>query len=239
MLIIPAIDIIENKIVRLTKGDFQQVQSYKVSLFNQIEKYLEAGFNHIHIIDLYASKDDNITTLNLLREIKQRFEVRIEFGGGIRNENNVKSLLDLGVDILIIGSLSVTNKSLFEKIIASYHPENFIIATDVLNHSIMIKGWKVNSQINIYDHINYCKQLGLKKFLCTDIEKDGMMCGLNINLYNEIKEKNPDIFLIASGGVSGIEDIIKLMQINTDACVIGKAIYEGKIDLKELKKFDN
>ncbi|GAB4133743.1 MAG: 1-(5-phosphoribosyl)-5-[(5-phosphoribosylamino) methylideneamino]imidazole-4-carboxamide isomerase [Ignavibacteriales bacterium] len=239
MLIIPAIDVIDNKVVRLTKGDFENIKNYEVSIIEQVERYVEAGFHRIHIVDLNASKDSKISTINLLKEIKRRFQIGIEFGGGIRNMEDVQKLFDTAIDNLIIGSLSVTDKNLFEKIIAEFKPENFIIAADVLNYSIMIKGWTVDSGINIFEHIEYCKSLGLKNVLCTDIEKDGMMKGVSFNLYNELKTKYPELFLIASGGVSNIDDVTLLKKYNVDACVVGKAIYEGKIDLKELKKFDN
>jgi phosphoribosylformimino-5-aminoimidazole carboxamide ribotide isomerase len=238
MLIIPAIDIINNKIVRLTKGDYNIVKNYSISVLSQIEEYAKHKFRFVHIIDLMASKEEKICVLNLLKDIIQKSQISIQFGGGIRSIEDVERLFDIGVKRLIIGSLAVKNKPLFEKIVSVYNPNNFIVAADVKDYSVMTKGWTEDSTINIFSHIEYCKSLGLNNYLCTDIDKDGMLAGVNVSLYKEIKKLFPEIFLIASGGISCINDIKELNENKIDSCVVGKAIYEGKIKLRELKEFD-
>jgi len=239
MLVIPAIDIIDNKIVRLTKGNYTLAKNYNVDVLNQVQKFEDIGFNFVHIIDLLASKEATISTFNLLSDIIRKTKLQIQFGGGIRCEEDVEKLFDIGVNRVIIGSMSINNKPLFEKIISKNKLYEFVIAADVKNNSVMIKGWTEDSSVNIFNHIEYCCSLGLNNFLCTDIDKDGMLSGVNVKLYKEIKEAFPHIFLIASGGISSTSDVKELSENNINSCVVGKAIYEGKISLQELKKYDN
>jgi len=234
MLIIPAIDIIDGEVVRLSKGKYESKVSYNKTPLEQAKIYDDLGFKWLHIVDLSGSKDGKIGTKKILEEIKNKTNLKIEFGGGIRTKNDVVSLNNIGIDGIIIGSFSVTNKNEFESIFSDVDSNRIIIATDVLDYKIRIKGWTENTNIHLYDHIKYCTKLGVETFLCTDISVDGMLSGPNFNLYNSTLEKFPNIQLTASGGVSNINDVIKLKELAIRGVVIGKAIYENKIDLKEL-----
>ncbi|MBI1938723.1 MAG: 1-(5-phosphoribosyl)-5-[(5-phosphoribosylamino)methylideneamino]imidazole-4-carboxamide isomerase [Ignavibacteriales bacterium] len=236
MLIIPAIDILGGKVVRLSKGDFNQSTFYDFSPLELAVKYFSAGFEWIHIVDLLGSKEGKIGIQNLLGEIKASVNIKIEFGGGIRNETQIEELISLGVDRIVVGSLSITNKKLFENVVSKFSPEKFIAAIDVMNEKVFIKGWTEDSHVGLYQHIEYCSLLGMKTFLCTDISKDGTLKGPNNDMYKNIMTRFPKINVIASGGISSIEDIKKLNEHNLYAAVVGKAIYENKINLEELVK---
>lgn len=237
MLVIPAIDIYENSIVRLKKGDFGSITYYKNTPLQQAKLYDFLGFQSVHIVDLIGSKTGKLTSLDSIEKIKAATNLKIEFGGGIRDEKTVSELFTAGVDFVIIGSLSIKNRSEFELILRNYPAEKIIAAIDAKNEKVKITGWIEDTSISIYSHIEYCSKLGVKKFLCTDISKDGMLTGTNIELYKKIIEKYKDVQLIASGGVKDIEDLKSLKKINPYAVVVGKAIYEEKINLKELAKF--
>jgi phosphoribosylformimino-5-aminoimidazole carboxamide ribotide isomerase len=237
MLIIPAIDILNGKLVRLEKGDYRNHKIYSKNPIEVARQFVEHGFDLIHIIDLLGSKDGKISTTQLVRRIKSELKLKIQFGGGIRSLDDVKILVDCGVDKIIIGSISVTNKKEFEKIIHYVGAEKIITSIDTNNELIKINGWIEQTDISIKDHIRYCISLKLKTFLCTDINKDGMLTGPNILLYGTLMKQFPNVEIIASGGVSKLEDVEKLKLEKLFAVVIGKAIYENKIKLKELSKF--
>jgi phosphoribosylformimino-5-aminoimidazole carboxamide ribotide isomerase len=237
MLIIPALDIYDDSVVRLSKGDFDSITYYKNTPLQQALLYDSLGFSIVHIVDLLGSKTGKITSLESIKQIKSKTRLKIEFGGGIRDVKTVSGLFAAGIDFVIIGSLSVKNKNEYELILKNYGPEKIITAIDAGNEMVKITGWTEDASISIYSHIEYCLNLGNKKFLCTDISKDGMLTGANIELYKKILSKYPEIQLIASGGVKDIEDIKSLNKINPYAVVIGKAIYEEKINLKELAEF--
>ncbi|MCW8850796.1 MAG: 1-(5-phosphoribosyl)-5-[(5-phosphoribosylamino)methylideneamino]imidazole-4-carboxamide isomerase [Melioribacteraceae bacterium] len=236
MLVIPAIDIIDGKVVRLSKGEYDSVISYNKTPLEQAKIYDSLGFEWLHVVDLSGSKDGSINTTKIIEDIKNQTNLKIEFGGGIRTQNDVVKLNDLGVDGIIIGSMSVTNKTEFESIFELINPDKIIIAADVLDYTIRIKGWTEDSNIHLFDHIEYCKGLGIKNYLCTDIAVDGMLTGPSYTLYNETIKKYPEIELTASGGVSSMNDIIRLLELPLRGVVVGKAIYENKINLEELAK---
>lgn len=234
MLIIPAIDIIDNKVVRLSEGDYNKSTVYENTPLKQAEKYSQLGFKWIHIVDLLASKSGEINVVETISSIKNKYNIKIEFGGGIRSLNDVDKMFEAGIDKVILGSISINDKIEFEKIVNKYGEEKTITAVDVKDEFVAIKGWTEKSSIHISEHINYCKNLGLKTFLCTDISKDGLLKGPNYKLYEKLSKKFKDINFIASGGISCIDDIIKLKEMKMYAAVVGRAIYENKINLKEL-----
>lgn len=235
MLIIPAIDIYQNKVVRLKKGDFNQVTYYQFDPFELAAKFSGIGFKRIHIVDLAASKSGIITTLDLLRKIKSSAEVEIQFGGGIRNLEQVERVIESGADKIIIGSLSIENKAEFELIVSRVGASRIIAGIDVMGEEIRISGWTRGSSVTVHKHIEYCSGLGIFHFLCTDIQKDGMLSGPSTALYNKLMSVYPSIKLIASGGISSIEDLTNLKENRLYATVVGRAIYDSKISLEELK----
>lgn len=237
MLIIPAIDILENKVARLTRGDYNSATFYDTTPLKMAEKYNTVGFNWIHVVDLSAALDGRINILPIIKEIKSKTSLKIEFGGGIRSEEQVNQLFDANVDRIIVGSLSVKNKTEFEKIIKRFGANRFVAAIDSNNEKILTKGWTEESGISIYDHIEYCSSLGIDTFLCTDISRDGTLRGSNDQLYKKIMNRYSNIKLIASGGVGSLHDVILLKSINLYAVIVGKAIYENKIKLEDLINF--
>lgn len=237
MLIIPAIDIYENKVVRLRKGNFNEITFYDFSPVERATEFSNANIKWIHLVDLLGSKTGKISITNLISDIKKNSKLKIQFGGGIRNIETAENLFALGVDKIVIGSLSIINKNEFEKIAKKYNSEKLIVSIDVINYQIEIKGWTETTNISILEHINYCKDLGIKYFLCTDISKDGTMEGPNLNLYTEILNNYPNLKLIASGGVYNLENIKSLSALNLYGVVIGKAIYENQIKLEDLVNF--
>jgi len=234
MLIIPAIDLYENKIVRLRKGDFNRVTFYDETPLTKAKEFAQHGFEWIHIVDLLGSKTGTISVDAIIREIKKETTLKIEFGGGVRNSQTVSQLFEIGINKIILGSISVNNKIEFEIIVKNFPPQNFIIAVDALDEMLAVSGWTEATEISVYEHIEYCLQFGLTHFLCTDISKDGMLTGTNVELYQNILSRFPSINLIASGGIKDLDDVKKVNKIDPYGVVIGKAIYEGKINLKEL-----
>lgn len=236
MLIIPAIDLYDNKIVRLRKGDFNQVTFYEQTPLAQAKEFEQHGFEWLHMVDLLGSKTGTISVDKIIQGVKKETKLKIEFGGGVRNVQSVSQLFEIGVAKIILGSISVKNKNEFEAIVKNFPPQNFIIAVDALDEKLAVSGWTEATAISIYEHIEYCLQFGLTQFLCTDISKDGMLTGTNVELYQKILSRFPNINLIASGGIKDLDDVKKVREINPYGVVIGKAIYESKIDLKELAK---
>lgn len=234
MLIIPAIDLYDNKIVRLRKGDFNQVTFYEQTPLAQAKEFEQHGFEWLHMVDLLGSKTGTISVDKIIQGVKKETKLKIEFGGGVRNVQSVSQLFEIGVAKIILGSISVKNKIEFETIVKNFPPQNFIIAVDALDEKLAVSGWTEATAISVYEHIEYCSQFGLTHFLCTDISKDGMLTGTNVDLYKNILSRFPNINLIASGGIKDLDDVKKVKEINPYGVVIGKAIYENKIDLKEL-----
>jgi phosphoribosylformimino-5-aminoimidazole carboxamide ribotide isomerase len=236
MIIIPAIDIYENKVVRLSKGDFKEIKFYDKTPLQQAKEFEAFGFNLIHIVDLIGSKTGKITALKTLQEIKANTNLEIQFGGGIRSKSSANELFSSGIDRVIIGSLAIKNPDEFKKILEKYSTGKIIIAADVKDNMIKITGWTEETPITLNQLIDSCLNIGITKFICTDISRDGMFSGPNVDLYKRILYNYPGIDLIASGGVRDIKDILELKEINPYAVVVGKAIYENKINLKELSE---
>lgn len=238
MKIIPAIDLLEGKVVRLTQGKFDDVKIYSNNPLEQIKIFEEYGFNMIHIVDLSGSKYGKISTIKILEEIKNKSKIKIQFGGGIRSLKDMNILLQLGIDKIVIGSLPFTNRNEFLKIADAVPNEKIILAADTLRNDVVVKGWLEKAKMSVNTFISEWFNYGIKNFLVTDTEKDGMLEGPNINLYSKLISSFPEINLLASGGIKDIDDIKKISECNIGAVIIGKAIYENKIDIKELLKLD-
>lgn len=237
MLVIPAIDIIENKAVRLSKGDFNSVKQYSENPLELVKQFKDTGFKRIHIVDLEASKTGSFTCLDLLEKIKSSLEIEVEFGGGIRKLDALKQLDKIGIDYFILGSITVKDEAAVESMIDLYDKSKFIFAADVLDDKIRVSGWTESTNISLNEYIQKWSEQNILNYLCTDISKDGMLEGPNIDLYEETLKNYPNINLIASGGISEIDDIRKLQENKIKYAVVGKAFYEGKISIEELSKF--
>ena len=237
MLAIPAIDIFNGKVARLLKGNFQEITYYDKSPLEYAQLFDSIGLEWLHIVDLAASVTGNISVGDQIKKIKFFTDLKIQFGGGIKNIFNAQKSFDSGADRIVIGSISVTDRNEFEKICDKYGTEKIVVAADINDEMIYVKGWTEKSSVTLWNHLEYCTTVGVKYFLCTDISKDGTLKGPNINLYRRILERFNQINLIASGGISCIDDMLKLNHNGVYGAVVGKAIYENKISLEELKQF--
>lgn len=234
MTIIPAIDIIDGKCVRLTKGDYAQQKVYNENPLEVAKQFEAAGITRLHIVDLDGAKAGSIVNLKILEAIAANTKLVIDFGGGIKKINDVESVFNAGAAIVTIGSMAVKHPELLEEWLMEFGADKFLIGADVLDEKIKISGWLEDGGINIFDFIGKMIGLGATNIFCTDISKDGVMQGPSIDLYKKILEQHPEIKLIASGGVSNINDVIALQETGCSGAIIGKAIYEGLITLDQL-----
>ena len=233
--LIPAIDIIQGQCVRLSKGDYDTKRVYGNPV--EIAQQMEAlGFRRLHLVDLDGAKEGHVVNLQVLRDICQKTNLIIDFGGGVKTEKDVELVLETGAKMITVGSMAVKSPSTLLKWIETYGAEHLILGADVRDGRISINGWMEDSEILLDDFLQYYTEAGIKNVLCTDISRDGMLQGPSTPLYRKIMEAHPQCHLIASGGVSCIEDIIELDEAGIPAVVFGKAIYEGRIDLQELAK---
>lgn len=242
MYIIPAIDILNGKVVRLREGDYEQATFYDVTLEEMIEKYYSNGTEFIHIIDLNGAKGD-FSNQKFLFDIIRKTEIKVQYGGGVRSIDKVKELIDSGIHRVIVGTQALTNSEflseLSKEICGKYKSQDqLVVAIDVLDEVIKYSGWMESSPIKMMDYVDKCLNLGFFRFLCTDIDKDGKLGGAGVKLYEKLLEHSPFIKLIASGGISSMDDIEKLQQIKVESCVVGKAIYEGRISIEEIKDWN-
>ena len=234
MTIIPAIDIINGKCVRLTKGDYTQQKVYNENPVEVAKQFADAGLQRVHIVDLDGAKAGKIINLAVLEAIASATNLVIDFGGGIKNINDVGSIFNAGASIATIGSLAVKRPELLEEWLMEFGAGKFLIGADVLEGKIKISGWLEDGGIDIFSFIGKMIGLGVTNIFCTDISKDGAMKGPSVDLYKQIMDQHPEINLIASGGVTTIDDVEELKAIGCSGAIIGKAIYEGNISLQQL-----
>lgn len=234
MTIIPAIDIINGKCVRLTKGDYAQQKIYNENPVEVAKQFADAGLQRVHIVDLDGAKAGKILNLGVLESIAAVTNLIIDFGGGIKNINDISNVFSAGASIATIGSLAVKHPEIVEEWLMEFGADKFLIGADVLEEKIKISGWLEDGGIDIFTFIGKVIGLGAHNIFCTDISKDGLMEGPSVDLYKKIKEQHPEINLIASGGVTTINDVVELKGIGCSGVIIGKAIYEGNITLQQL-----
>ncbi len=242
MYIIPAVDVLDQKIVRLREGDYNQITQYEVSLEEQIELYQSNGTEFVHIIDLNGAKGD-FSNQKYLADIIKKTEMKVQYGGGVRSIDKVKELLDSGIHRVIVGTQAITNPSFLEELSKEVCgktklSDHIVIAIDVLDEVIKYSGWMESSPIKLMDYVDKCLQLGFFRFLCTDINKDGKLGGAGVDLYKKLLNHSPFIKLIASGGISSMADIEELNEYKIESCVVGKAIYENRISIEEIKDWN-
>ncbi len=235
MRIIPAIDIIDGKCVRLSKGDYNSMKVYNENPLEVAKAFEDSGIQYLHLVDLDGAKSKHIVNYKILETIASKTGLKIDFGGGLKSDNDLRIAFESGARQITSGSIAASNPELFLYWLESYGSDKIILGADYLNRKIATQGWKKNSEIDVLDFIQNYEQKGIKYAICTDIDKDGMLQGASIELYAEIIA-NSEINLIASGGVSSIEDLELLKKMGCEGAIVGKAIYEGKITLKELRK---
>jgi phosphoribosylformimino-5-aminoimidazole carboxamide ribotide isomerase len=234
--IIPAIDIIEGKCVRLTQGDFGQMKVYRKNPAEVALEFQDVGMEYLHLVDLDGAKKGKVVNWKVIEEIQDKTVLTIDFGGGVKTDEEVEHLLNLGINQINVGSLAVQEPKKFIGWLHKYGPDNFILSADVKNENIMINGWQESVNFRLFNLVIEFINQGLEYLTCTDIGSDGMLQGPNIGLYKKLKQRFPSLKINASGGVSSADDIKALNFLNLHGVIIGKAIYEGRINLAELKK---
>ena len=232
--LIPAIDIINGQCVRLTKGDYDQKTVYRDSPAEVAQEFESIGFKRLHVVDLDGAKSKHIVNTDVLRQIVLQTHLCVDFGGGIKTDDDIETAFANGAEMVTVGSIAVTNPDLFISWLQIYGADRLILGADVRNGKISINGWKEDSTEDLLPFLKKYIDAGVKNVLCTEISKDGTLQGPAIDLYKRVMQEYPDLHLIASGGVSNIDDIRALDAAGIPAVVFGKAIYEGKIDLHEL-----
>ena len=236
--LIPAIDIIEGQCVRLTKGDYDQKTVYDNPL-EMAQEFERIGFRRLHMVDLDGAKSKHIVNDEMLNRITKATNLIVDFGGGIKTDEDIRKAFDNGASMVTVGSIAVTHPELFLSWVEQYGAERLILGADVRNGKISINGWKEDSTEDLLPFLRRYIDAGVRNVLCTEISKDGTLQGPAIELYQRVMKEYPELHLIASGGVSSIEDIKSLDAAGIPAVVFGKAIYEGKINLQELWDWQN
>ena len=231
--LIPAIDIIGGQCVRLTKGDYDQKTVYGDPL-EMAHEFEKAGIKRLHMVDLDGAKSKHIVNSHVLKQVAAETNLEIDFGGGIKSHEDIDAAFESGAQMVTVGSVAVTNPQLFTWWLQKYGPDRMILGADVRNGKISINGWKEDSTEDLLPFLKKYVDAGVKSVLCTEISKDGTLGGPAIDLYREVLNAYPGLHLIASGGVSSIDDIRALDKAGIPAVVFGKAIYEGRIDLEDL-----
>ena len=235
--IIPAIDIIDGKCVRLTQGDYNQKTVYNEDPVEVAKMFEDAGIKRLHTVDLDGARSSHVVNTRVIERIATHTNLTIDFGGGIKSDEDLRKAFDAGAQMVTIGSVAVKEPELFASWVETYGREKIILGADVKNGYISISGWLEEGEQKLMDFICHHTKNGIHNVLCTDISRDGMLQGPAIELYKDIMAHYPNLHLIASGGVSCINDIERLNDAGIPAVVFGKAIYEGRINLKELERF--
>lgn len=237
--IIPAIDIIGGKCVRLTNGDYEKQRTYADNPAEMAAELESLGARRLHVVDLDGAKSRHIVNTATLEQITGRTNLVVDFGGGIKSEDDIERAFRFGASMVTVGSVAVTDKALMQRWIDTYGAERIILGADVRDGRISVNGWKEDSQEEIADFLEYYINKGVTKVLCTDISRDGTLEGPSLELYRKILRRFPDLYLIASGGVSGVGDIRELDSAGVPAVVFGKAFYEGRISKEEFRNLFN
>lgn len=238
MEIIPAIDIIDGKCVRLTEGDYSQKKIYNEHPLEVARQFEDAGLRRLHLVDLDGAKAGAVKNWKVLEALAGKTSLVIDFGGGIKQESDLRIVFDSGAVLATIGSMAVKNEMEFARWLVVFGPEKFLLGADVKGEKIAVGGWLETTSVWVYDFIQSWTEKGVLQLFCTDVSKDGKLEGPSTDLYKSILEKFPDLHFIASGGVSGMKDLDVLRAIGCRGAIIGKAIYEGRISLNDLKKFN-
>jgi phosphoribosylformimino-5-aminoimidazole carboxamide ribotide isomerase len=237
MQIIPAIDIIDGKCVRLTQGDYKQQTTYHDRPLEVAKQFEAAGLKRLHLVDLDGARQKAVKNWKVLEDLTNGTSLAIDFGGGINSKEDVQVVLDSGAQWATVGSIAVKNEAALEEWFADFGADKFMLGADVKDRCIAIHGWMETTGITIVDFIRKYIDKGIQQVFCTDVSKDGKLEGPSVELYQEIVEEFPSLFFIASGGVSSVDDLVRLKDIGCQGAIVGKAIYENRISLEQLKAF--
>ena len=237
MRIIPAIDIIDGKCVRLSKGNYDTKKIYNENPLEVAKSFESHGIQYLHLVDLDGAKSSQIVNYKILEQIASKTTLKIDFGGGLKSDNDLRIAFECGANQITGGSIAVKNPILFQEWIANYGSDKIILGADANNEKIAISGWIEESKNELIPFIKDYQSKGIQYVICTDIAKDGMLEGPSFDLYQKILSQIPNLHLIASGGISSFDELPKLASIGCEGTIIGKAIYENRISLKQLEKY--
>ena len=237
MIVIPAIDIIDGKCVRLTKGDYNQKTIYNEDPLEVALQFEDAGLKRLHLVDLDGAKAGDVKNWKVLEKIAGKTSLVIDFSGGISTQKSLEITFNSGATYAAVGSIAVKDEFTFSGWLLAFGADRFIIGADVKNEIIVIKGWTETTSLTVFDLISIYKAKGVKQFFCTDVNKDGLLQGPATDLYKKIMNEHPSIDLIASGGIAALKEIEELREAGCSGAIIGKAIYENKVSLNDLKRF--
>lgn len=237
--VIPAIDLLDAKVVRLHQGDYKQATVYSENLLEYVADFQQAGFDHIHIVDLNGAKEGRFVNLHLIEEVIQKTGVKVQTGGGVRAYEHIQKLLEHGIHQVICTSFAVKNEEAWFKAISDFGPDHCILGMDLKNGKIAHSGWLETADEEVQHVLSRHHKAGIKRVLCTDISKDGTLQGPNLSLYETLKKQFTDIEFIASGGVSNAKDILELAKLELYGTVVGRAFYEGKVTTQEMAQLHN
>jgi phosphoribosylformimino-5-aminoimidazole carboxamide ribotide isomerase len=232
--IIPAIDILHGKCVRLTQGDYASGKIYNEKPLEVARQFEDAGLKRLHLVDLDGAKDGRVKNWNLLETIAGKTSLVIDFGGGIGTAKDLQIVFECGAAFATVGSIAVKNENLLREWMLVYGPGKFLLGADVRDEKISISGWTVDTEIQVFDFMEKYIMAGIKQIFCTDIKMDGVMNGPSMELYKKIIDRFPNLHFIASGGIRSLDDIYQLEELGCKGAIVGKAIYEGLITLKDL-----
>ena len=238
MQVIPAIDIIDGNCVRLEQGNYDKVTLYHKEPLDVAKKFEQAGLSRLHLVDLDGAKRGAVKNWKILETIAAKTSLIIDFGGGIKTEKDVEIVFNSGAALATVGSVAVKNEEEFIKWLLKFGPDRFLLGADVKNERIAVSGWQEDTKIWVYDFIQRNIDHGVKQIFCTDVSKDGKLEGPAIDLYKNILSKFPELFFIASGGVSSTKDLEELRDIGCKGAIVGKAIYENRVSLNDLEKIN-
>ena len=237
MRIIPAIDIIEGKCVRLSKGDYNTKKIYNENPLEVAKSFQDHGIKHLHLVDLDGAKSSHIVNYRILEQIASKTDLKVDFGGGLKSDKDLEIAFERGANQITGGSIAVKNPEIFHNWLQKYGSDKIILGADAKNRKIAVSGWLEDSDQKIIPFIQNYEEKGVEYVICTDISKDGMLEGPSFDLYEEILSETQNISLIASGGISEFDELPKLAELGCEGVIIGKAIYENRIGLKQLEDY--
>ncbi|SHF28085.1 1-(5-phosphoribosyl)-5-[(5-phosphoribosylamino)methylideneamino] imidazole-4-carboxamide isomerase [Mariniphaga anaerophila] len=236
--IIPAIDIIEGKCVRLSQGDYARKTVYNENPLEVARMFEGAGIHRLHLVDLDGAKAKHIVNYKVLEQIASKTSLVIDFGGGLKSDKDLEIAFNSGAAMVTGGSIAVKEPEVFLQWLKQYGSEKIILGADAKDGKIAVSGWQESTELSVIDFISTFHEKGIRKVISTDISRDGMLSGPAFDLYAEIMENFPDVEIVASGGIASMDDIFKLAEANVPGVITGKAIYEGKLSLQEIEKYN-
>ncbi len=238
MKIIPAIDLIEGKCVRLTQGDYAQKKIYNEKPLEVAKQFEDAGLTRLHLVDLDGAKAKKVINWKVLETVATKTSLHVDFGGGVQSDDDLRIAFDCGARQVTGGSVAVKQPDLFESWLKTYGGEKIILGADAKDEKIAVSGWEEGTELWVYDFVEKYQEKGVKYIISTDVAKDGLLQGPSFDLYKNLQDKCPDLHVIASGGVSDRGDLERLAEMNLYGVIVGKAIYEGRVTLAELSKLN-